>query len=219
MIENKDFSESISQKIKEIYDKVIRGELSLLDYELVPIFNELKDSLSTSNINNYSKTYIEACNLLDTKFEELKALLNSFDEEKQFKEYLESEPSDQEILYLFNNCWIKTFDLSILSYDFIEASKERLIHEKYTPIIIEHLKKEKSNDKFILELPKHKFTEKLLEFFESVKDKLPCSFYEIFDEDLDQIVLYQQFVYILHLLQLGKIQYQAETNTLYILGD
>lgn len=30
MIDNKDFSERISQKIKEIYDKVITGELSLL---------------------------------------------------------------------------------------------------------------------------------------------------------------------------------------------
>jgi len=219
MIENKDFSENIRTKIREIYEKVVKGEISLLDFELVPIFHELKDSLNTFNLDNYSKTYVEACNLLDKKFKELKELLNSLDEEKKFKEYIESDPPNTEILKLFKDCWVETFNSSILSYSFLEESKERLIREKSTPLIIEHLKAETTKEKFILELPKHKFTEKLLSFFENIKNKLPCSFYEIFDEKKSQLKLYRQFVYLLHLLQMGKIEYQVETNTLYIGGD
>lgn len=219
MIHNTDFSEEIREKIRRIYDKVVDGEISLLDFELVPIFQELKDSLNMSNLSNYSKTYIEACGLLDKKFKELKDLLNSLDEERKFTEYLESEPPDCEISELFNDCWIKTFNSAILSYKFLEESKDRLIREKPSPLIIEHLQTEKTNEKFILKLPKHKFTEKMLAFFDSIKEKLPCSFYEVFDEKLDQIELYNQFVYLLHLLQNGVIQYQMETNTLYLRGD
>ncbi|MBD3214622.1 MAG: hypothetical protein GF311_18570 [Candidatus Lokiarchaeota archaeon] len=218
-MENTDFSEDIRNKIRSVFDKVHAGEISLLDYELVPIFQELKDSLNTSNLDNYSKTYVEACNLLDKKFEELKELLNSLDEEKKFLEYLESEPSDSEISALFMDCWIKTFHSPILSYNFLEESKDRLIRERTSPLVIEHLQAEKSNEKFILELPKHKFTEKMMNFFETIKDTLPCSFYEVFGEETNQLELYKQFVYLLHLLQIGKIQYQMETNTLYLGGE
>jgi len=38
----------------------------------------------------------------------------------------------------------------------------------------------------------------------------------VFDNELDQIEIYEQFVYLLHLLQLGKIKYQKDTNTLYL---
>ncbi len=48
-MEYKDFSEEINKKIKEIQNKVLAGEISLLDTELVPIFENLKDSLNVHN--------------------------------------------------------------------------------------------------------------------------------------------------------------------------
>ena len=69
---------------------------------------------------------------------------------------------------------------------------------------------------FLLEVPEQKFTEKMNNYFNHIKSRLPCSFDEIFENEQDQIKVYENFVYILHLLQLGKLKYQKETNFLYI---
>ena len=80
---------------------------------------------------------------------------------------------------------------------------------------MKHLKKTSVKDDFILELPKQRFTEKMTIFFEDIKNKLPCSFNNIFDEIENQIEIYEKFVYLLHLLQLNKIKYEKNTDTLY----
>jgi chromatin segregation and condensation protein Rec8/ScpA/Scc1 (kleisin family) len=218
MTESKTLLEELQKKVKKIHHDVLEGKISLLEYQLVPIFNKLKDSLNVSNINESSKTYIEACDLLDKKFEELKALLNSLEEEQKFKDYIKSKPEDSEILALFNGCWLKTFNLEPLSYTFLESSKERIVFDKTTTFSIQHLQKEETNEDFILKLPKHKFTEKMLNFYEKIKKKLPCKFNEVFEDMDNQIQIYNNFIYLLHLIQLKKIKYQSETDTLYIVG-
>jgi len=55
-----------------------------------------------------------------------------------------------------------------------------------------------------------------MDFFNAIKYKFPCSFDDIFEDEHDQIIIYEKFVYILHLLQLGKIKYQKESNFLYM---
>ena len=54
MGESKDISEEIDKKIEAIQLKVLSGEISLLDLELVPIFENIKDSLNIGNIDKYS---------------------------------------------------------------------------------------------------------------------------------------------------------------------
>ena len=56
----------------------------------------------------------------------------------------------------------------------------------------------------------------MTEYFNGIKDKLPCSFNDIFGKEKIQEKIYENFVYLLHLLQLGKIKYENETKTLYI---
>ncbi|MBY9006573.1 MAG: hypothetical protein KGD63_07420 [Candidatus Lokiarchaeota archaeon] len=216
MIEFKDLSDEIKDKIREIYEDVKRGKVSLLDLELVPIFNDLKNTLNTSNIDKYSKVYIDACELLKDKFKEFQDLLNSMEDEKKFDLYLKSNPDDKEIIELFNECWIKTFQLQSLSYDFLEQSQIKLSRDRIPPIVIEHLKREKVKENFILELPTQKFTDKMNDFLETIKKKLPCSFNSIFDSMGNQIEIYEKFVYLLHLLQIKEVKYKHETDILYI---
>ena len=72
MTENIDLSEELNKKIEIIKEDVLSGKTSLLELELNPLFHDLKDSLSIFNIENYSLTYKNACELLVEKFEELK---------------------------------------------------------------------------------------------------------------------------------------------------
>lgn len=214
-MEIKDFSEELNAKIEVIKRKILSGEIALLDLELVPFFQQLKDSLSVFNINSYSKTYAEACGLLNQKFDELKRLLNSIDNEKKFFEYLNNAPDDAEIAGLFDNCWLKNFDINALSLDFLESCKEKLCFDREGPLTIEHLKRVESDEEFLLEVPTKKFSERMLSFFTSVREKLPCSFEDLFEDELEQLKIYENFVFTLHLLQSGKLKYQKETNTLY----
>jgi len=215
-MEYKDFSEELNNRIESIKNKVLAGEISLLDVELVPIFENLKDSLTIYNISKYSSTYKSAFQLLSQKFEELKIFLSYLDNQDKFLKFLKSNPKDIEIYQLFEDCWRDPFIIDTLSLEFLEYSKDRLVTKKTEPLKIEHLDKINLKETFLLEIPEKRFTDKMLAFFNSIKDKLPCSYEEIFEDEFDQRKIFENFVYLLHLLQLGKIKYQKETNFLYL---
>jgi len=215
MIEE-DISEEINRKIEDIQKEVLAGKLTLLDLELAPLFNELENTLSVYNLNKYSKSYKNATELLSQKFDELKNLLSSLDTEKKFMAFLKSNPDDSSIFELMKGCWREPFNIHALSLEFLENSKNKLSRERSRSITIEHLNKLKVKNNFILEIPRHNFTEKMTEFFNEIKDILPCSFNDIFAKEKIQEKIYEKFVYLLHLLQQGKIKYENETKTLYI---
>jgi hypothetical protein len=215
-VEDIDFSEEINKKIKEIKENVLLGKINLLELELNPIFIDIKDSLSIFNIKNYSHSYVNACELLNRKFEELKNLLSSLDIEKKFENFLKDKPSRDEMYDVFEGCWKHNFELETLSFNFLEYSLNRFNKIKTKDLSIEHLDKQRSDYQFLLEIPRLKFTEKVNEFFDEIRKILPCYFEEVFDNEEHQIRIYEKFVYLLHLLQLGKIKYQKETNTLYL---
>ncbi len=215
-MEYKDFSEEINKKIESIKNRVLLGEISLLDIELVPIFENLKDTLTIYNINKYSMTYKSAFQLLSQKFEELKIFLSYLDNKDKFFDFLKTNPKDTEIYQLFDDCWREPFIIDVLSLKFLEYSKDRLVTPKGEPLIVESIEKIETKYNFLLEIPSQKFTEKMMAFFNIIKNKLPCSYDEIFEVEHDQIKIFENFVYLLHLLQLGKIKYQKETNFLYL---
>ena len=219
MVEITDISDELNQKIEEIQRKVYSGEISLLNLELVPIFNNLRTNLTESNLDNYSKPYKEACGLLDLKFSELKYLLSASTIEKSFSDYLETNPNDDEILHLFDNCWREVFYLDVLSYNFLECSKDLLCRDKKEISIVEPVEIEESDEIFVVKIPKRKFTEKMMNYFNTIKKKLPCSIDTLFEDEINDIILCTDFVYLLHLLQSGIVNYQKETNFVYIEKD
>jgi len=215
-VEELDLSDKINKRIALIKDDVLSGKINLLELQLNPIFSEIKNSISIHNIENYSQSYVNAVELLNDKFEELKNLLSSLDIEKKFEDFLKTHPNEDQISDIFRGCWRETFHFEPISLKFLDYASNRYIRERITHYTIEHLTREKTNDQFLLEVPKYKYTEKISAFYDKIKKKLPCFFEDVFDNELDQIEIYEQFVYLLHLLQLGKIKYQKDTNTLYI---
>ena len=211
-----DITEVLNNRIRDIQKNILSGKVNLLDLELVPLFDELKDSLTVYNLEKSSETYKNACLLLNQKFDELISMLSSLESEKQFLNYLNSNPSDLELYSLLNECWRNLFTIDAISLDFLELSQKRLGIDRGGPITIEHLQKAKVKDKFLLEIPKHKFTEKMMRFYNSIRKKLPCSLEDIFEDYTEQEIIYENFVYLLHLLQLGKIKYLKETNVIYL---
>ncbi|MFX0178810.1 MAG: hypothetical protein ACFE78_01395 [Candidatus Hodarchaeota archaeon] len=216
MIEFTDYSKEINQSIENVKKKVLSGKISLLNLELNPIFQDLKDSLNIFNINKYSELYKEACSLLNQKFEELKAFLKLLESDKLFFNFLNSKYSDSEISDLFKGCWRQIFDIENASIKFLEASNQKYSKEKDTAIHLEHLKKQYIDKEFLVKIPSKNYTERIIIYFNKIKSKLPCRFEDIFEDDKDQIQIFENFVYLLHLLQLGKIKYQKETKTLYL---
>ena len=215
-MQSNDFSEEINKKIENIKTRVLSGEISLLDIELVPIFEDLKDSLNIYNLTKYSMTYENAFQLLNQKFEELRIILDYLDNKEKFLDYLKTNPSELEIYQLFEDCWRKPFIVNALSLKFLESSKDRLVNDKKESLIIESIDKIDFKESFLLEIPEQKFTEKMMAFYDIIKNKLPCSYEDLFEGAQDQMKIFENFVYLLHLLQLGKIKYQKDTNFLYL---
>jgi hypothetical protein len=206
----------LNKKIELIQERILLGKIRLLDLELVPLFNELKDTLTINNLETSSEIYKKTCNLLDQKFEELKVLLSSLESNEKFLNYLKSEPSDSELYDLMLSCWNDVFLIDSLSFDFMALSQKKLFKERISHKIVENLKKIKVKDQFLVEVPEQRFTEKMMNYYNSIQNKLPCQFDELFEDEITQDKIYEKFVLLLHLLQLGKIKYQKETNTLYL---
>ncbi|MFX1276855.1 MAG: hypothetical protein ACFFAT_17670, partial [Promethearchaeota archaeon] len=174
MEEVKELSEILTTKIDDIQKQVINGKINLLNYELVPLFIELQKIINVNYLDENSKTYMKACNLLEQKFEELRKLLGSLDNEQKFMEYLKLKPDDREINQLFEGCWRETFNLNPISLEFLELSKDKLSKLSRKRVIIEHLKKRRiSGEDFLLSVPERGFSEQMLDFYESILDKLP----------------------------------------------
>ncbi len=212
-----DNSQKLSRKIEFIQKEVLLGKINLLDYELVPLFKELKDSITVNTLDINSKSYKNACMLLDQKFGELKKLLSSRDSKEKFVQYMALNPEESEMASLFDGCWREAFNLTSLSMNFLELSKKKLGRKKSKKIEIKPITRTKGQTgEFILEVSEQKFSDSMMEFYNSILDKLPCFFEEIFEDEQDQIKIYEKFVYVLHLLQSSKIKYQKETNTLYL---
>ncbi|MGB5910431.1 MAG: hypothetical protein WBH31_04470 [Promethearchaeia archaeon] len=216
MIEFTDYSKEINKKIENVKQDVLSGKISLLNLELNPIFQDLKDSLNIFNIYKYSELYKEACSLLNQKFEELKGFLKLLESDKLFFNFLNLNYNDSEISDLFKGCWRHIFHIENTSIKFLEDSNQKYSKQKVTAILLEHLKKQYIDKEFLVEIPNKNYTDRLLIYFNKIKSKLPCSFEDIFEDDKDQIQIFENFVYLLHLLQLGKIKYQKETKTLYL---
>jgi len=216
MIEFTDYSKQINKKIENVKKEVLSGKISLLNLELNPIFQDLEDSLNVFNINKYSELYKEACSLLNQKFEELKGFLKLLESDKLFFNFLNSKCSDSEISDLFKGCWRQIFYIENTSIKFLKDSNQKYSTEKVKAIHLEHLKKQFIDKEFLVEIPNKNYTDRILIYFDKIKSKLPCSFEDIFEDDTDQIQIFENFVYLLHLLQLGKIKYQKDTKTLYL---
>ena len=216
-MEDKDgIFKNLNNKIATIENDILQGNINLLNLELVPLFNAIKEHLTIYNIHQGSGTYGQLTKLLNEKLEELKLLLNSLDDKTIFSHYLNLNPTDEQINNLLNKCWNKPFIINSLSIKFLKLSKNKLSLNKKISYKIEHLTKLKTNQDFFLEVPSQEFIEKILDFFNQIKKKLPCSFESIFEDEQNQIAIYKNFVYLLHLLQSGKIKYQKDTNFLYI---
>lgn len=210
-----DISEELTNYIDTVKEDVVTGKISLLELELNPIFNKLKESLNIYNIFNYSQTYEKACDLLSLKFEELKNLLNHLDNDEIFLNFLKSKPRDIEIEQILGNCWRKVFHIESISPKFMIYSNQRFSKDRLITEQIEPVRKEQTGGSFLLEIPRQKFTEKMMDFYNLIKNKLPCKFDELFDEIQDQMEVYEYFVYILHLLQIGLLKYQKTTTIIY----
>ena len=172
MIKSKNYPEDLIKKIDSIQEKVHSGEISLLDLELVPIFDNLRLDLTINNLESYSKPYKEACKLLELKFMELQNLLSASNVERSFLKYLETDPSDEEISQLFDNCWRTTFYLNTLSFKFLESSKNFLCQEKSVVNPEEIIEIEDCDEEFIVQIPKHKYTEKMMNCLDDINVKL-----------------------------------------------
>ncbi len=210
-----DIREKISAEVEKIKDNLLNGRITLLETELVPLFVDLKNSLNIENIFPYSELFKEISLLLAQKFEELQKLINSLGKTNVVLQFLENEPSEATISQVLRYSWISPFNLPSISQNYLDKCKRSLVKERESHLIFEHPDMIKKTRNFFLEMPEQNFIEKMNNFYNNIKDSLPCPYELIFKDETNQEKLFENFVYFLHLLQSGKLKYQKETNSIY----
>jgi len=208
-------TEGLIVQIEKIKEEIITGKSKLLEKDLESIFREIKRTLTVKNIFAYSNIYKDACDLLQQKFDELKVLLQSLNKEKVYLEFLNSNPSDLEIYELIQGSWITPYKAEGISIDFMSQSRERYCRSRSFPFKIDHLEIEQFNEDFLINVPDENFTGRMINYYDIIKNKFPCEIQMLFEEIEDQLTIYENFVYLLHLLQLGIIKYQEDIKMLY----
>jgi chromatin segregation and condensation protein Rec8/ScpA/Scc1 (kleisin family) len=215
-MESEDFSMELALQLDKIRNDIISGKISLLELELSSIFQKINETLNVKNLLNYSKPFESTCELLEDKFNELKKLLNTINSDKLFNDYLKKKsPNDNEIYSLLSKTWRNPFVIESISLEFLKYSNSRFSKEKKEIKSIDHIFKEVYGGNFYIQIPEKKFTEKMDIYLNKIYPLLPCKFQDLFDNENDQIKIYEKFVYILHLLQLGILKFNKESSLVY----
>ncbi|MHA1783547.1 MAG: hypothetical protein ACTSUL_08975 [Promethearchaeota archaeon] len=215
MANENQYQEIDLEKLKEIIRALDSKKISLLNFKLYNLFQIIRKTLNNYNLKENTLLYRETCELLSKKFEELKLLINVIDSDKIFMEFLKTSPKDDDIAELLNSSWLKPFEMSTLSEKEMLYSVEKYCKEKIVIQGIKHLSQTMHDQEMILEAPKYMFSEKIKNYYNEIKSFLPCRLEELFENEQNQIKIYEKFVYLLHLIQMGKIKYQKETKLFY----
>jgi hypothetical protein len=205
----------INERVREIMKMVLAGDLSLLDFELKPLFREIRDSVNPKSINNYASTYSEMLDLLERKYNEFQDLINQINSDDLFLRFLEKNPNDDIISDCFTGCWRKAFTLRTVSLKGLSKYFDRFTSSHKEFIDIQHINRSTKKGEYIFFVPKESFSEKMMDFYTVLVEKLPCDYDDLFKYEKNQLVIFENFVYLLHLLQIGKVKFQKETNILY----
>jgi len=206
---------SLLERISFLKNQVLMGKKALLDEDLESLFVEFKDLISESELETSIQIMDNGTIILEQKLEELRNFISNISQKNQILEYLKNSSSDESFTKILNKAWQSPLLLPHFSLSFLMKSFERLVLNKKSSNLDIIFK-----DKPILETPDIKdlpeidkpYKMKMFGYLNLIQPLLPATLEKIIDDNHSIENYYENFSYILHLLQLGYLSFTKNTQ-------
>jgi len=191
-------------------NQVLLRKKSLLDEDLESLFVEFKNLISESELETSIQIMDNGTIILEKKLDELRDFISIISQKNQILEYLKNSASDEAFAKILNKIWQSPLLLPHFSLSFLMKSFERLVLNKNSSNLEIFFK-----DKPILgspdirELPEidKPYKMKMFGYLNSIRPVLPATLDDLINKNHSIDVYYENFSYILHLLQLGFLSF------------
>ncbi|MHA1511558.1 MAG: hypothetical protein ACTSRX_07555 [Promethearchaeota archaeon] len=201
---------SLLERISFLKNQVLIGKKSLLDEDLESLFVEFKDLISESDLETSIKIMNDGTIILEKKLDELRDFISIISQKNQILEYLKNSSSDDSFAKILNKIWQSPLLLPHFSLSFLMKSFERLVlNKKSSNLEIFFKDKPILGSPDIRELPEidKPYKMKMFGYLNSIRPVLPATLDDLINNDHSIDVYYENFSYILHLLQLGFLSF------------
>jgi len=201
---------SLLERISFLKNQVLIGKKSLLDEDLESLFVEFKDLISESELETSIQIMNNGTLILEKKLDELRDFISIISQKNQILEYLKKFSSDDSLAKIMNKIWQSPLLLPHFSLSFLMKSFERLVlNKKSSNLEIFFKDKPILGSPDIRELPEidKPYKMKMFGYLNSIRPVLPATLDDLINKDHSIDIYYENFSYILHLLQLGFLSF------------
>ena len=222
MTESKNHLSIVLEKMAQIQMQVEQGHLSLLDIDLIPIFQQITENLSPEEILLGLSAMQSGTSILGLKIEEIRNFILFLSQKELIISYLTNLSSDEEYYHLLINHWETPFQLESISPEFLQSSYSALVSNKPVQIVKKAsgimdpgFQKELTE----LEVSQLSMKKELEIFLTSILPQLPQTFSALLSTYTDVEEYFRHFSYILHLTQEGSLYYDSSTKSFHPRGE
>ena len=201
---------SLLERISFLKNQVLMGKKALLDEDLESLFIEFKDLISESELETSIQIMDNGTIILEQKLEELRNFILNISQKNQILEYLKNSSSDESFTIILNKIWQTPLLLPHFSQSFLMKSFEQLVlNKKSSNLEIFFKDKPILGSPDIRELPEidKPYKMKMFGYLNSIRLLLPATLDDLINKNHPIDVYYENFSYILHLLQLGFLSF------------
>lgn len=181
---------------------------------------ELKDLISPNDLDLGISIMKNGTLMLGHKIDEVKRFINFLTQKDQIFQYLTKSASDQQLEMLLSKVWHSPIQLPFLSLNHLNEAWIRLVSNKAD-----------RQQKAVTELPmidektiasltdfRDPFEDQMQTYLTTISSTLPASLEDILGDYGDSNLYFEQFSFILHLLQDGYLYFNKDTH-LFTIGD
>ena len=201
---------SLLERISFLKNQVILGKKSLLDEDLESLFVELSESVSENELETSIQIMDNGTIILEKKLDELRDFITIISQKNQILEYLRKNSSDESFAKILNKIWQSPLLLPHFSQSFLMKSFDKLVlNKKSNNLGIIFKDKPFLGSPDIRELPEidKPYIMKMFGYLNSIRPILPATLDDLIEKSHPIDVYYENFSYILHLLQLGFLSF------------
>ncbi|WP_371801649.1 hypothetical protein [Candidatus Lokiarchaeum ossiferum] len=207
-------------KTTRLKDRMEMDHISLIEEDLKSIFIELKELISPSDLDLGISVMQNGTLMLEQKIEEVKRFINYLTQKDQIFQFITSTATDHQLATILSQVWHEPIQLPYLSMNYLVGNWAKLVRDKkihHTKSIQEISPIEKKTVGSFTDFS-DPFEEQMLSYLDRIKPILPATMEEILGHFDNPDQYFEQFSFILHLLQEGYLYFNKSTQQ-FIKGE
>ncbi len=206
------------QKLSSLKSKLKNGNISLLDEHFQDLFIDLKGLITPQELPESIGVMQDGVFMLEKKIEEFERYISFLNKKDLIFNFIENCKDDGELAQVLLSNYEIPISMPHFSSGFLIESYVKLVENKKSrksDINITHPEDYSPHETELPNAFDEPFREQMITYFNTIRATLPLSLDDLLNENLDVSEYYENFTYILHLIQKDYLTYNKNDEKVY----